>query len=256
LGYDRSVLGFPSFEIPPNKKVNEHTGTPTDLVDKILTVMRIPECALLLWFDAETTGAELMAAVGDSLSMAGGFHPLAGICMSPFPDKVKNRMEQGRFRLLIWIGRNVVEGSRVAFTVVLAHELRHVEQFLHNPQIHYAGRVALGYLRRLSKEERERHNYFDSPVEHDAEARARQVAVAIHGEAAVRGYYEDKGIREFVEPRKVHALAELVEALKSWLRQRWTGIVGTVHSHPEPDEFRELVGSVEWGRMGLPDPRK
>ncbi len=255
LDYDKSVLGFPSFPIPPNTKVYEHAGTPTDLVDRIMTLMQIPECGLLLWFDAERTGTELMAALGDPLKMGGGFHPLAGIPMAPFPDKVKDRMEQGRFRLLVWIGRDVVEGQPVAFTITLAHELRHVEQFLHCPQIHYAGRVAMAYLRRLPDEERNSLNYFASPVEWDAEARAREVAVTLHGEAAVRNYFEDKGIKGFVEPQNVQTPAQLVEALKTWLEQRWMGIVETVRRRPEPDEFRELVRSVEWDRFGLPDPR-
>ncbi len=48
MGYDRSVLGFPSFPIPQNAKVYEHAGAPTDLVETIMTMMQIPECGLLL----------------------------------------------------------------------------------------------------------------------------------------------------------------------------------------------------------------
>lgn len=241
--------------IPPNAPVPEHPKTPKKLVDRILREMEIPECGLLSWFDAEFTGKNLMEAVGDPLQMRGGFYPLSsGLDDSPFPDKVNTRMASEFFRVLAWVGRDVVEDREVPFTIVIAHELAHVEQYLYRPLIHYAGNLILAYLRRLPEAERAKYGYFDSPVEWDAESRARQIAVSIHGEQIVRDYMKSKEIRGFIEPQPVQSLVEVLEAVRKWFRDHVHEISDMTRTLRVPDPLLEHVRRVDWNKLGTPSP--
>lgn len=254
--FDPAVLkdGFRA-TIPPNAQVSEHPKTPRPLVDRILREMEIPECGLLSWFDAEFTGKDLMNAVGDPLRMLGGFYPLrSGLDYAPFPKKVTDLMAREYFRVLTWVGKDVVEDSDVAFTIILAHELAHVEQFLYEPALHYAGNLILGYLRRLSEPERRKFGYFASPVEWDAEARARDVAASIHGEQIVQDYMETKDIKAFIQSQPVQTLPAVLEVVQRWLRDHTRGISDMTSALREPHPLLEHLRRVQWDKLGLPSP--
>ncbi len=253
--FDLGVLDFPDRSIPPNRIVPEHPRTPKGPARRVFTEMEIPECGLLTWCDAELTGTELYHAIGDPLQMRGGFYPLrSGLDECPFPQKVKDVMGNELFRILVWLGRDVVEDKVVALTIVLAHELAHVEQFLYQPQIHYAGNFILAYLRRLPDAERQRYTYFDSPVEWDAEARARQVASVLHGEGLVHNYMGDKRIIAFTKPQPVQSLPEVVAVVTRWLQEHVAGISAALRRAREPDPLIELANRVNWGYFGLASP--
>ncbi len=251
---------FPHQPIPYNRIEFEHPDTPRALAAKIFGVMQIAECGLLTWFDARQSGRELEGAPQPPILAA--FHPLSGIGRSMFPERVEQVMGRDWFRMLVWVGKNVIDATdAVHFTVTLAHELRHVEQFVFDRQIHYGGTVIMAILSRLPKAEWVRHSRFDSPVEWDAEARAREVSVWLHGESAVHDYFEKKakehhGFEPFVNTQPVPALPEVKQAVSDFLRPR-INVVSEIAKRPkEAWEFRELARMVDWGALGLPDPTK
>lgn len=226
----------------------------------ILERMRIPDVGLLLWFDSEYSGRDLAAERGDpESSFLGGFHPSGGVAID-FPKKVADLMADRLFRMLAWVGRDVIDRKdELLLTIVLAHELRHVEQFVFGRQLHYGGTVAIGFLSRLQQHEKPEADRYDSPIELDAELRAREVAVTLHGEASVHECYRRKatqhpGFSLFVDPQPVPDLRQLVPQLGEWLRPKLPRIREMALRPEEFSAFKERVESVDWDRLGLPHP--
>lgn len=132
-------------------------------------------------------------------------------------------MQENHFQMLVWVGRDVIERQPLFFASTLARELRHVEQFVREQQLHYAGVMALGYIvrRALSRGEGE-YNAFDSPTEWDAEVLARAVVGGLYGEPAASNYYRERVARNrffaaFVDPKPVYPLPEIVASLRTWV---------------------------------------
>lgn len=247
-----------SAAIPPTRFEYEHPKVRRALVEQIRTCMNLPERGLLVWFDTQETGSERMKGAAFYFEMLAGFHPLEGISVaSEFPDRVRDRMAQDMFRALVWVGRDVIDSDDcVRFTIVLGHELRHVEQYLFNAQLHYANVVILNYLYRLSAHIKTRYTRYESPVEFDAEIRARAIASLVCGEDGTREFYVAKGegFEPFITAIEIPGLRELEERVSKWL-QTHSKDIGKVAKRPdEVTRMRDYVQDLEWSAFGLESP--
>lgn len=233
----------------------EHPATPQATMTAITSRMRLPPDDLFVWFDAEHSGADLRPP--QPYPTLAGFYALDNIEECPFPERVKARMTLDGYLMLVWVGRVVIEGNTVRLAVTLAHELRHVEQYAHEPQLHYANvgidncLVIEALLRGA-----DRYNRWDSPTELDAEAQARQVVVSTLGEPAASEYYqrecrEWESLGRFIHPVPIGTLDEVVDSTRQWLTEHYNDIVRLRRAAASPD-FETHLARIRWDLFGLP----
>jgi hypothetical protein len=229
--------------------------------------MRIPECGLLLWVDGEFAGNDALPGqeppnfVGGLFFTATGRVPLdKSLGERPFQDKLLHALVAGSpllFCLGVWIGRQVIDSytaKPVRLTHVIAHELRHVEQFLHNPQLHFAGNVAYQYLSIVGEEMGVPICTHAVPQEWDAELRAREVVGLMHDANQARAFYASAGAHDLIEVPPVRRLEQAVDDLRDFLtlhRDRIELLLQRPELYPQ---LGHLVQYVDWSALGAPDP--
>jgi hypothetical protein len=220
-------------------------------VARVLETMRIPDCGLLVWLDAET-GADLLAGRGNPFKLHGLFWPVER--GNPLiPEKVRHRVTADKNEYVVWTAKEEATGPRVGLTVILAHELRHLEHRLFDANLYYAGSLILPYLlwRMLNGNLR---SVLEDPFEDDAHARAREIAELIHGDEETRAHY--RGVRwyRFLNRRPVPPLGELALQIRTFLEREREDIRKLLRDvGPSGTEARGLFERVDWRAFGLPE---
>jgi hypothetical protein len=229
--------------------------------------MDIPECGLLTWFDGEfagddaRTGAEAPPAVGGVFFTANSHIPLGrSIGNRPFHEKIENALSPSppaRFRLVVWIGKQVTDAyadDPVSFTHVLAHELRHVEQFLHNPQLHYTGNLAYQYLAQVSRDSEAPIPWCTVPQEWDAELRAREIVGLLYAHTEVSEHYKKADLLDLIAKPARPTLRGVTQQLQNFFRMHQAAITLMLRCPEVYGEVGRIAEFVDWHDLGVPSP--
>lgn len=216
-------------------------------VARVLESMQIPDCGLLVWLDAERR-ADLLART-NPFPLHGLFWPVErGNPM--IPEKVRNRVTADT-KYVVWIANEDAAGPLVGLTVILAHELRHLEQHLFDSNLYYAGSLILPYLfwRMLNGNLR---SVLEDPLEDDAQARAREIAELIHGDEMTRAHYRSARWYRFLNRRPVPPLGEVAVEIRTFLERERKDIRHLLQDMgPSGTEARGLCERVDWPAFGL-----
>ena len=165
------------------------------------------------------------------------------------PELLKVRARFAQRVPTIWVSKDDVEGPELPLTIVVAHELRHFEQYHFDPNLYHAGGVAREYIQWAGG-----IRPLDNPVEWDAEAGARDVVVQQYVEDAVSAYYATADYRELVSPVPAPTLPETAARLREWLRNHMDGIRRMLISNEGVVRGpQETFGYVDWEKFGMRD---
>lgn len=216
-------------------------------VARVLESMQIPDCGLLVWLDAARE-ADLLAR-RNPFQLHGLFWPVErGHPM--IPQRVRNRVTAGT-KFVVWIANEDATGPLVGVTVILSHELRHLEQRLFDSNLYYAGSLILPYLFwRMQKGNL--RSVLEDPFEDDAQARAREIAEVIHGDEVTRAHYRSARWYRFLNRRQVPPLAEIAAQIRTFLEREREDIRNLLRDlGPSGTEARSLHERVDWPSFGL-----
>ena len=216
-------------------------------VARILEAMRIPDSGLLVWLDA-ARGADLLAR-RNPFTLHGVFWPVErGNPM--IPERVRHRMTADT-KYVVWIANEDATGPLVGLTVIVAHELRHLEQRLFDSNLYYAGSLILPYLFWRMQNGNLR-SVLEDPFEDDAQARAREIAEVLHGDEVTRAHYRSARWYRFLNPRPVPTLAEIAAQIRTFLEREHEDIRHLLRDRgPSGTEARSLHERVDWPAFGL-----
>ena len=216
-------------------------------VARVLESMQIPDCGLLVWLDGERRG-DLLAR-RNPFTLHGLFWPVErGNPM--IPEKVRYRVTADT-NYVVWIAHEDATGPLVGLTVILAHELRHLEQRLFDSSLYYAGSLILPYLFWRMQNGNLR-SVLEDPFEDDAQARAREIAESIHGDEVTRAHYRSARWYRFLNRRPVPPLGEVAVEIRTFLEREREDIRNLLRDlGPSGTEARSLCERVDWPAFGL-----
>jgi hypothetical protein len=216
-------------------------------VARVLESMQIPDCGLLVWLDAERRADRL--ARRNPFQLHGLFWPVER--GNPvIPEKVRHRVTADT-KYVVWIANEDATGPVVGLTVILAHELRHLEQRLFDVNLYYAGSLILPYLFWRMQNGTLR-SVLEDPFEDDAQARAREIAEVIHGDEVTRAHYRSARWYRFLNRRPVPPLDVVAVQIRTFLEREREDIRNLLRDlGPSGTEARGLGERVDWPAFGL-----
>jgi hypothetical protein len=216
-------------------------------VARVLESMQIPDCGLLVWLDAERR-VDLLAR-RNPFQLHGLIWPVER-GHPVIPEKVRRRVTVDT-NYVVWIANEDATGPLVGLTVILAHELRHLEQRLFDANLYYAGSLILPYLFWRMQNGNLR-SVLEDPFEDDAQARAREIAEVIHGDEVTRAHYRSARWYRFLNRRATPPLGEVAVQIRTFLEREREDIRNLLRDvGPSGTEARGLCERVDWPAFGL-----